>query len=154
MLHRPPSTVHGLSSFDTEKVEAAAQALDLCLACKGCKSECPTGVDMAKLKFAFQEEYYKTHRRQLRDYVFGYFHIAAGLAASVAPISNALMSIPPIKKLVARILGITAHRPFPKFSGPWKSSHNKHVILSGAKNPDSYKWEPIVKAGPSMIGSK
>jgi len=73
-------------------------------------------VDMAKLKFAFQAEYYKTHRRQLRDYVFGYFHVAAGLAASVAPLTNALMEMPVIKNLVAQILGITPHRPFPKFS--------------------------------------
>ncbi len=72
---------------------SVAEALDLCLACKGCKAECPSGVDMAKLKFAFQAEYYKTHRRQLRDYVFGYFHVTAGLAASVAPITNALMEV-------------------------------------------------------------
>jgi Fe-S oxidoreductase len=71
---------------------------------------------MAKLKFAFQAEYYKTHRRQLRDYVFGYFHVAAGLAASMAPIVNALMDIPAIRNLVAGILGITPHRPFPKFA--------------------------------------
>jgi FAD/FMN-containing dehydrogenase/Fe-S oxidoreductase len=99
-----------------QRVEATAAALDLCLACKGCKAECPSGVDMAKLKFAFQAEYYKTHRRQLRDYVFGYFHIAASLAASIAPISNALMEISIIKNLVAKILGITAQRPFPKFT--------------------------------------
>jgi Fe-S oxidoreductase len=114
------SMVHGLSSFDKQKVDAAAQALDLCLACKGCKSECPSGVDMAKLKFAFQAEYYKTHRRQLRDYAFGYFHVTAGLAASIAPVSNALMGIPIIKNLVARILGITPERPFPKFSS-WRA---------------------------------
>jgi Fe-S oxidoreductase len=126
--------VHGLSSYDKDNVEAAAQALDLCLACKGCKSECPSGVDVAKLKFAFQEQYYRTHRRHLRDYVFGYFHLAAGLAASIAPISNAMMSIPPIKKIFARVLSITDRRPFPKFSGTWKSSHYKHVILSGAEN--------------------
>ena len=99
-----------------KRVEATAAALDLCLACKGCKAECPSGVDMAKLKFAFQAEYYKTHRRQLRDYVFGYFHIAADLAASIAPISNALMEISVIKNLAAKILGITTQRPFPKFS--------------------------------------
>ena len=109
------STVHGLSSFDPERVEATAAALDLCLACKGCKAECPSGVDMAKLKFAFQSEYYKTHPRQLRDYVFGYFHMAAGLAASVAPLTNALMKVPAIKNPVAKLLGITPHRPFPKF---------------------------------------
>ena len=96
--------------------EATAAALDLCLACKGCKAECPSGVDMAKLKFAFQAEYYKTHRRQLRDYVFGYFHVTAGLVASIAPISNALIEIPVIKNLAAKILGITTQRPFPRFT--------------------------------------
>jgi FAD/FMN-containing dehydrogenase/Fe-S oxidoreductase len=110
------STVYGLSSFDQEHVEATAAALDLCLACKGCKAECPSGVDMAKLKFAFQAEYYRTHRRQLRDYVFGYFHVAAGLAASVAPLTNALTGLPVVKKAVAEMLGITSRRPFPKFS--------------------------------------
>ena len=110
------STVYSLRSFDQKRVEATAAALDLCLACKGCKAECPSGVDMAKLKFAFQAEYYKMHRRQLRDYVFGYFHLTAGLAASVAPISNALMELPWFKKLATQILGITPHRPFPKFS--------------------------------------
>jgi Fe-S oxidoreductase len=105
-----------LSSFDREQVEATAAALDLCLACKGCRAECPSGVDMAKLKFAFQSEYYKTHPRHLRDYVFGYFHVAAGLAASMGPVTNALMEIALIKNLVAKALGITPHRPFPKFS--------------------------------------
>jgi FAD/FMN-containing dehydrogenase/Fe-S oxidoreductase len=116
MVDSGRSTVNGLSSFDPEKVEAAAQALDLCLACKGCKAECPSGVDMAKLKFAFQAEYYKTHRRQLRDYVFGYFHVAAGFASSIAPISNAMMEMPAVKNLFARLLGITDKRPFPKFA--------------------------------------
>jgi Fe-S oxidoreductase len=110
------SVVQGLRSFDAERVKAAAAALDLCLACKGCKGECPSGVDMAKLKFAFQSEYYKTHRRMWRDYVFGYFHLAAGLAAAVAPISNALLEVAAIRNLVAKILGITPHRSFPKFS--------------------------------------
>lgn len=90
-------------------------ALDLCLACKGCKAECPSGVDMAKLKFAFLAEYYKTHPRMLRDYVFGYFHVAAGMAASVAPLSNAMMGFPFVRNLVAKTLGITTQRPFPIF---------------------------------------
>ena len=70
---------------------------------------------MAKLKFAFEAEYYKTHRRPLRDYAFGYFHVTAALASTVAPLSNAMMEIPLIRNLTARILGITTQRPFPKF---------------------------------------
>jgi FAD/FMN-containing dehydrogenase/Fe-S oxidoreductase len=113
---RPWPVANGLSRYDTEKVEAAAQALDLCLACKGCKAECPSGVDMAKLKFAFQAEYYKTHRRQLRDYLFAYFHITAAVAASVAPLTNATMKVPVAKNMFSKLLGVTDHRPFPTFS--------------------------------------
>src|SRR5215213_5860710 len=53
---------YSLSAFDPQRVEATAAALDLCLACKGCRADCPAGVDMAKLQFAFQAGYYKTHR--------------------------------------------------------------------------------------------
>lgn len=130
---RRSSIVRGLLSFDQQRVDAAAQALDLCLACKGCKSECPSGVDMAKLKFAFQAEYYKTHFRQLRDYVFGYFHLTAGLAAAFAPLTNALMEMSLFKGLVARILGITPHRPFPKFVFPTSRSRLQRDAQHGKK---------------------
>ena len=98
-------------------IQATYNALDLCLACKGCKAECPSGVDMAKLKFAFEAEYYKTHRRPLRDYVFGYFHVAAKIFSLAAPLVNFANEISLVKNLSAKILGITPKRPFPKFSG-------------------------------------
>jgi len=104
-----PFTVHGLQS------EVFA-SLDLCLACKGCKAECPSGVDMAKLKFAFMDEYYKSHPRQLRDYLFGYFHTVSALMSPIAPLANVLMGFDPTRKLIAKITGITTERPFPKYS--------------------------------------
>jgi Fe-S oxidoreductase len=107
---------HSLRSEIATTFESVAEALDLCLACKGCKAECPSGVDMAKLKYEFENEYYKTHRRPLRDYVFGYFDVTAKLAASVAPLSNAVMGVPVFKNMLAKLLGITAKRPFPKFA--------------------------------------
>ena len=119
-------------TLNKELTNSVAQALDLCLACKGCKAECPSGVDMAKLKFAFQAEYYKTHRRQWRDYVFGYFHITARLSAAAAPITNALMEIPGIRNLAAKTLGITPHRPFPKFS-------NRRAKLKPRSTPGARK---------------
>jgi FAD/FMN-containing dehydrogenase/Fe-S oxidoreductase len=104
------STVNGLSS-------AVYNSLDLCLACKGCTSECPSGVDMPKLKYEFMNEYFKTHRRQLRDYLFGYFHVAAKLLSPVAPLANAFMQMDWSRKLIARVTGITDKRPFPVFAG-------------------------------------
>ncbi|NWG06133.1 MAG: FAD-binding protein [Chloroflexi bacterium] len=99
------------------KLETAVfSALDLCLACKGCKAECPSGVDMAKLKYEFENEYFKTHSRPLRDYVFGYFDVTAKLASSIAPLTNAVTSMPLFRRAIAKAFGITEKRPFPKFS--------------------------------------
>ncbi len=107
------STVHGLSSVS---VESVASALDLCLACKGCTAECPSGVDMAKLKHEFTNEYHKTHARPLRDYLFGYFHVVSALLAPLASLANFGTQNPLLKSLAARIFQIAPQRPFPLFS--------------------------------------
>jgi Fe-S oxidoreductase len=99
-----------------EFTQPAFNALDLCLACKGCTSECPSGVDMPKLKYEFMNHYYKTHRRQLRDYLFGYFHVVSKFLSPVAPFANAFMKMDWSRKLIARVTGITDKRPFPVFS--------------------------------------
>ncbi|HSO12152.1 MAG TPA: FAD-linked oxidase C-terminal domain-containing protein, partial [Anaerolineales bacterium] len=107
------------TTFEGQKpefVNSVYSALDLCLACKGCKAECPSGVDMAKLKYEFENEYYKSHRRSLRDYVFGYFDVVAWLASSIATLTNVMMSMPLVKNMAARALGITEKRPFPRFT--------------------------------------
>ncbi|MCB0118938.1 MAG: FAD-binding protein, partial [Anaerolineales bacterium] len=112
---------------------AAFGALDLCLACKGCTSECPSGVDMPKLKYEFMNQYYKSHRRPLRDYLFGYFHVAAKVLDPVAPLANFFMSTEWSRKLIAHGLGITTQRPFPAFhrmSGRTaKKRYDKTVIF-------------------------
>ena len=109
----PPSTVYRPPSVS---VDAVNSALDLCLACKGCTSECPSGVDMAKLKYEFKNEYHKTHLRPLRDYLFGYFHLVSALLVPFAPLTNFAMQNPRLKALAARIFQIAPQRPFPLFS--------------------------------------
>ncbi len=106
----------GIRSSELEK--SVYDALDLCLGCEGCKAECPSGVDMAKLKAEFQYQYHKSHRRSLRDYVFGYFHAVAKWLSLFAPLTNFLTSNPLTKSIVAQIMEITPDRPFPKFT--WK----------------------------------
>jgi len=95
--------------------QAAFSALDLCLACKGCTSECPSGVDMPKLKYEFMNQYYKSHHRPLKDYLFGYFHVAAKVLNPVAPLANWFMRTSWTHKLIAQVLGIAEQRVFPKF---------------------------------------
>ncbi|RJP56124.1 MAG: FAD-binding oxidoreductase [Anaerolineaceae bacterium] len=116
----------------SEIENAAFAALDLCLACKGCTSECPSGVDMPKLKYEFMNEYFKTRRRPLRDYLFGYFHVAAKLLNPIAPLANALMGMNWSRKLIARALGITDQRPLPKFA---RLPRFKPDLQPGGSNP-------------------
>ncbi len=97
-------------------VEAVHNSLDLCLACKGCTSECPSGVDMPRLKYEFMNEFYKTYRRPLHDYLFGYFHIISAWLAPIASLANTFMSMDWSRKLIAQMTGITARRPFPVYS--------------------------------------
>jgi len=116
------------STQGDELTRSVADALDLCLACKGCKAECPSGVDMAKLKYEFENRYYKTHRRPWRDYVFGYFHHFAKLATGSAPLTNVLMQNKLSKHVAARTLKIAHQRPFPRFIKQ-KSKINEPLTL-------------------------
>jgi FAD/FMN-containing dehydrogenase/Fe-S oxidoreductase len=100
-----------------ELEDSIFSTLDLCLACKGCTSECPSGVDMPRLKYEFMNEYYKTHRRRLRDYLFGYFHVAARRLSPIAPAANLFMKMDWSRRLIARTLGIAEEREFPLFAG-------------------------------------
>lgn len=127
--------------------QAVYDALDLCLGCKGCKAECPSGVDMAKLKFAFLEKFYKTHRRMIRDYVFGYFHLTARFLVSAAPLVNFITGIPGMMKFIAKILKVTPQRPFPRFSADHarvkpRAGNQKVIYLS---DPFTHFIEPDIE---------
>jgi len=96
--------------------ESVYHALDLCLACKGCKAECPSGVDMAKLKYEFQHEYYKSHRRKLRDHLFAYIGPLAQLGAPFGKLVNWSMEQRFVRGLVNPIFGLAEKRELPKFA--------------------------------------
>lgn len=104
--------------------ESVAQALDLCLACKGCKAECPSGVDMAKLKFEFQYQYYRSHARRLRDYFFAYFNLFARAVSPLGGIFNRFSRWPLLRRVLDRWLGIAENRPLPQFR------HLRHPLHS------------------------
>jgi FAD/FMN-containing dehydrogenase/Fe-S oxidoreductase len=89
--------------------------LDLCLECKACKTECPSNVDMAKLKYEFLSHYYARHGTPLRAKLFANIATLNRLGQKLAPLSNWLASSPPGKWLQGRI-GITSQRTLPAFA--------------------------------------
>ena len=88
--------------------------LDLCLSCKGCKSECPSGVDMAKLKAEFMFQYYKSNFIPIRTRLIAYFSILQAIASKVAGLYNGIMQSKFLSKLVKRIIGFASKRSLPK----------------------------------------
>lgn len=73
--------------------EEVMEVLDLCISCKGCKSECPSNVDMTKLKSEYYAQYYKNHRRPLRDYLILHFYKMYKIAGVMPGLSNRMMKL-------------------------------------------------------------
>ncbi len=101
----------GPAGHQSEK--AVREALDLCLECKGCKSECPSSVDVAKLKYEFLHHYYSGHARPLRDYLFGYIGSFVKLGHPFAFLVRPLMKVKPLTNLGTRLMGLSDKRKLP-----------------------------------------
>ncbi len=112
---RANALVHALSQPNPEAAlgdDRLHEVLDLCLMCKACKSECPLGVDMAKLKSEALHHRHETHGTPLRSRIFGGIRTLNKLGSATAPLSN---HAGPARRLMERLLGITANRPLPRF---------------------------------------
>lgn len=105
--------------------DATMETLDLCLSCKACKTECPSSVDMAKIKTEFLTHYHDRHGVPLRSRLMGHIHTLSKMAAPVAPLANVMMNTPLAKPMMSMI-GIHRERkmaPFQRqtFLHRWKS---------------------------------
>ena len=98
----------------TERFQA--EVLDLCLGCKGCKSDCPTGVDLAKLKAEVKHRYHKREGAGLRERLFANVDRLAAVGSALAPAANRLADLPGAGLLAEKTLGVARERDFPEFA--------------------------------------
>jgi len=96
--------------------EAVKDALDLCLACKGCKGQCPVNVDMATYKAEFLSHYYEKHARPRSAYAFGLIMYWAHLASYAPALANAVTQTPLLRNLAKFAAGMAPQRSIPAFA--------------------------------------
>ena len=93
------------------------ETMDLCISCKACKSECPSSVDMAKIKMQFLDHYYKANGVPRRAKLFGNIHrLNRFMSGGMAPLANWVTERPLVKRVNQRLFNISAKRDLPRFA--------------------------------------
>ncbi|MDP6537592.1 MAG: FAD-linked oxidase C-terminal domain-containing protein [Gammaproteobacteria bacterium] len=111
--------ITGQLGKDAFTSHAMYQAMELCVSCKGCKRECPTGVDMARMKIEFLDQYHAKHGLSLRDRLFAYLPRYAPKLRRLSFLLNLRDQIPGIATLSQWIFGLASKRPLLR----WRSDH-------------------------------
>lgn len=126
MVRGSRSVEDGWSSADVR------EALDLCLSCKACSSDCPTGVDMATYKAEFFDHYYRGRIRPMAHYSLGWLPRWLSLASRTAPLVNFVLA-GPLRSLGLRMGGLTTERPLPRFAsrGQLRKEVGAHHVQVG-----------------------
>lgn len=116
------------------------EVMDLCLECKACKAECPSNVDMAKLKYEFLDHYHRVHGLPLRNRLFAAIEALNRVGSSLAPLSNWIASASFNRWMLELLVGIDRRRPLPLFADETFESWFKKHRMDG----DGSKGEVVL----------
>ncbi len=129
--------------------EDVREALDLCLACKGCAVDCPTHVDMATYKAEFLAHHYRGRVRPREMYALGLVPWLARAATRMPALANVALSAPGISTLLRRAAGVTTDRPAPRFAS--KSVRRTQRTRSQPTTPTLTPTQPTVVLWPDTF---
>jgi Fe-S oxidoreductase len=108
--------VHGGPISDRWRSDAVEEALSLCLSCKGCKSDCPVNVDMAKYKAEFRAHHYQGRLRPRAAYSMGRIYEWSRVAGAVPGLANAMLQAPGLSSVAKLVGGIAPQRRMPRYA--------------------------------------
>lgn len=148
---RQSSIANPQSDIPVISMDDVKSALSLCLSCKACHTECPSSVDMSKLKSDFLEHYYAERGKPLRAWMFGHFANLSALAAPFAPLANWAFKLG-ITKRVMKQIGVTDQRPFPHFaSQTFKAWWRAHRETRDSSQEPAVGSEAVIQIPKSEI---
>ena len=145
---------------DPTNEEFVSEVMDLCIGCKGCKRDCPSEVDMAKLKTEVEYQAHQEGATTLRDRVFAHIDSVSRLASAFAPLSNWAQKLPGSGFLAEKTLGIARERELPTFRRQtftdWMNSREPAVDPEDAVRkvvmfPDTYTNYSHPEAGKAAV---
>jgi Fe-S oxidoreductase len=174
--------VHGMTDDadplqDGWRSDAVREALDLCLACKGCKGDCPVRVDMATYKAEFMHRYYQGRLRPRAAYSMGLIYWWSRAASKLPKLTNFVLQTPGLSHLAKWMGGISQKRQMPRYAtqtfrdwfaqrpdrrqeGPevllWPDTFNNyfhpHVLQAAVKVLEAAGWQVLIPDRPLCCG--
>ncbi len=132
------------------------EVMDLCLECKGCKSECPANVDMAKMKYEFLHHYYKANGLPLRNRLFGHIAKWNARGARTPALVNWVSSLAPSRWLMEKVTGIDRRRPLPALAAEtftdWFNNRRAQEIQTPSRGDVVFFHDTFITYNAPHIG--